>query len=258
MQPCHWYQAGPCRVPGHKGLSVSPIYFSFCCCCCCYSVPQSCPILCDPMDCIYQDFLSFTISWSLLKFRSIASVMSSDHQTISSSVFPSSSCHQSFPASGSFLMSQLVTSGGQRIGASASASVLPMNIQGWFPLGLTGFISLLSKGLSRVFSSTTVWKFVFFSSVSQSCLTLCDPHGLQHVRLPCPSPTPGTCSNSCSSSWWCHPTFSSSSIPFSSCLQSFPASGSFQMSQFFAQVAKILEFHLQHQSLKWIFRTDFL
>ena len=59
------------------------------------------------------------------------------------------------------------------------------------------------------------------------------PHGLQHSRLPCPSPTPGACSNSCALSQWCHPTISSSVIPFYSCLQSFPASGSFQMSQFF-------------------------
>ena len=80
------------------------------------------------------------------------------HPTISSSVVPFPSHLQSFPASGSFPMSQLFTSGGQRIGASASASVLPMNIQGWFPLGLTGLISLLSKGLSGVFSGTTVWK----------------------------------------------------------------------------------------------------
>ena len=60
------------------------------------------------------------------------------------------------------------------------------------------------------------------------------PHGLHHARLPCPSPTPGACSNSCPWSWWCHPSISSSVIPFSSSLQSFPASGSFQMSQFFA------------------------
>ena len=71
------------------------------------------------------------------------------HPTISSSVIPSSSCLQSFPASGSFQMSQLFTSGGQSTGASASASVLPMNIHGWFPLGLTGLISLESKGFSR-------------------------------------------------------------------------------------------------------------
>ena len=80
------------------------------------------------------------------------------HPNISPSVIPFSSCLQSFPASGSFLRSQFFASGVQRIGASASASVLPGNIQGWFPLGLTGWISLLSKGLSRVFSNTTVQK----------------------------------------------------------------------------------------------------
>ena len=85
------------------------------------------------------------------------------HPTISSSVVPFSSCLQPFPASGSFPVSLFFTSGGQSIGASASASVLPMNIQGWFPLGCTGWISLLSKGLSRVFSNTTVWKHQFFS-----------------------------------------------------------------------------------------------
>ena len=72
-----------------------------------------------------------------------------------------------------------------------------------------------------------------FSSVTQSCLTL-QTHGLQHNRLPCISPTPRACSNSCPSSWWYHPTISSSVIPFSSFHQSFPTSGSFQMSQFFA------------------------
>ena len=84
------------------------------------------------------------------------------HPTISSSVVPFSSCLQSFPAWGSFPMSQFSASGGQSIGASASASVLPMNIQDWFPLGLTGLISLQSKGLSRVFSNTTVQKHQFF------------------------------------------------------------------------------------------------
>ena len=84
------------------------------------------------------------------------------HPTISSSVVPFSSCLQSFPATGSFPMSQLFTSGGQTIGASAS--VLPMNIQYRFPLGLTGLISLESKGLSRVLSNTTVWKYQLFSA----------------------------------------------------------------------------------------------
>ena len=90
------------------------------------------------------------------------------HPTISSSVIPFSSCLQSFLTLGSFQMSQLFTSGGQSIGVSASASVLPMNIQDWFPLGLTGWISLQSKGLSRVFSNTTVWKHLLFSA--QPCL----------------------------------------------------------------------------------------
>ena len=86
------------------------------------------------------------------------------HSTISSSVISFSSCLQSFPASGSFQMSQLFASGGQSIGVSALASVLPINIQGWFPLGWTGWISLQSKGLSRVFSNTTVQNHQFFSA----------------------------------------------------------------------------------------------
>ena len=85
------------------------------------------------------------------------------HPTISSSVVPFSSCPQSFPASGSFQMSQLFTLGGQSIGVSASASVLPMNTQDWSPLGWTGWISLQSKGLSRV--NTTVQKHQFFGGI---------------------------------------------------------------------------------------------
>ena len=104
-----------------------------------------------PWTTAHQASLSLTISRSLLKLMSIESVMSSKHLVL---CIPFSSCLQSFPASGSFPMSWLFTSGGQSIGASAS--VLPMNIQDWFPLGLTGLISLLSKGLSRVFSSITV------------------------------------------------------------------------------------------------------
>ena len=107
-----------------------------------------------------QASLSFTNSWSLLKFMPIESVMLS----ISSSATPFS-CPQSFLASESFPVSQFSTSGGQRIGVSALASVLPMNSQGWFPLGLTGLISLLSKGLSRVFSSPTIQKHQFFGTL---------------------------------------------------------------------------------------------
>ena len=86
------------------------------------------------------------------------------HPTNSFSVVPFSFCLQSFPATGSFPVSQFFTSGGQSTGASASASVLLMNIQDWFPLGWTGLMSLQSKGLSRVFSNTTVQKHQFFSA----------------------------------------------------------------------------------------------
>ena len=86
------------------------------------------------------------------------------HPTISSSVLPFSFCPQSSPASGSFQMSQIFASGGQSIRVSPSISVLPMNTQDWFPLGWTGWISLQSKGLSRVFSNTTVQKHQFFST----------------------------------------------------------------------------------------------
>ena len=90
------------------------------------------------------------------------------HPTISSSVITFSSCPQSFPASGSFQMSQLSASGGQSIGVSASISVLPMNTQDWSPLGWISWISLQSKGLSRVFSNTTVQKHQFFSALLSS------------------------------------------------------------------------------------------
>ena len=98
------------------------------------------------------------------------------HQTISSSVVPFSSCLHSFPASGSFPVNQLFASGGQSIGVSASASVLPVNIQDWFPLGWTGWISLLFKGLSRVFSNTTVQKHQFFGTQLSFSPTLTSIH----------------------------------------------------------------------------------
>ena len=109
-----------------------------------------------PWTAAQQAPLSSTISWSLLKFMSIESVMLFNHLT---SATRFSFCLQSFSASGSFLISQLFESG-----ASATASVFPLNVQGWFPLGLTGLISLLSRGLSRVFISTTVWKHQFFDA----------------------------------------------------------------------------------------------
>ena len=104
------------------------------------------------------------------------------HPTISSSVVPFSSCFQSFQASGSFQISQLFASGGQSIGVSASTSVLPMNTQDWFPLRWTGWISLQSKGLSRVFSNTTVQKHQFFGAqpVSSPTLTSIHDHWKNH------------------------------------------------------------------------------
>ena len=98
------------------------------------------------------------------------------HPAISSSVVPFSSCPQPLPASESFPMSQLFTSGGQSTGVSASASILPMNIQDWSPLGWTGWISLQSKGLSRVFSNTTVQKHQFFGAQLSLCPTLTSIH----------------------------------------------------------------------------------
>ena len=94
-----------------------------------------------------------------------------------------------------------------------------------------------------------------------SCTVVSDslqPHGLKHARLLCPSPSPRACWNSCPLSQWCHPTISSSVIPFSSCLQFFPASGFSKRVSSSHQVARVLEFQLQHQSFQWIFRTDFL
>ena len=147
----------------------------------------SCSVVSDsetPWTAAHQASLSFTISQSLFKLMSTESVMPFNHLILCG---PVSSYLQSFPASGSFPMSWLFASSGQSI--AASESVLSMNIQGWFPLELTGLISLQSKGVLRVFSSPTIWKssilqrsacFMFFcniqfSSVDKSFLTLWDP-----------------------------------------------------------------------------------
>ena len=100
----------------------------------------------------------------------------------------------------------------------------------------------------KEFDSPFNWHYQFSRSVVSDSL---HHHGLQHTRLLCLSPTPRACSNSCPLSQWCHPTISSSVIPFSSFLRSFPASGSFQWVYFLHQVAKVLEFQLQHQSFQW-------
>ena len=103
----------------------------------------------------------------------------------------------------------------------------------------------------------TTCKICCCCSAAKSCPTL-QHHGPQHTRLLCPPPTPRFCSSLCSLSWWCHPMISSSVTPFSFCPQSFPASEFFQWVCFLHQVAKVLEFHLQHQSFPWILRVDFL
>ena len=123
------------------------------------SVAQLC-LFATPRTAARQASLSITNSWSLLKLMSIKSVMSSNH------LIPFSCCPQSFPASGSLPVSQLFASGGLSIGASTLASVLPMNIQGWFCVGLTGLISRLSKELLRVFPAPE------FESINSSVLSL--------------------------------------------------------------------------------------
>ena len=114
-----------------------------------------------PGTAAHQASLSITNSWA---YSNSCPLSWWCHPTISSSVVPFSSCLQYFPASGSFPRSQLFTSGGQSFGDLASKSVIPMNILDWFPLGLTGWISLQSKGFSRVFSNTTVQKYQFFGT----------------------------------------------------------------------------------------------
>ena len=140
-----------------KSLCGSP----YCNCCC--SVTKSYPTLCDLMGystpgspvlhCL-PEFVQTHVHWD------------SDTIQLSHPLSPLSPYSLSLPASGSFPMSRLFASGGQSIGVSASASVLPVTIHGWFPLGLTGLISIQSKGLSRVFSSATIWKHQFFGSRS--------------------------------------------------------------------------------------------
>ena len=127
------------------------------------SVAQSCLTLCDPMN-RSTPGLPPCSSPTPGVYPNSCPLSQWCHPTISSSVVPFSSSLQYFPASGSFQISLFFAWGGQSIGVSASASVLPMNIQDWSPLGWTGWISLQSKGLSRVFSNTTVQKHLFFFS----------------------------------------------------------------------------------------------
>ena len=123
------------------------------------SAAQLCPTLCEPMN---LSTSGLPVHNQLPEFTQTHVLSQWCYPTISSSVIPFSSCSQSFPASGSFPVNQLFTSGGQSVGVLASTSVLPMNTQDWSPLGWTGWISLQSKRLSRVFSNTTVQKHWLF------------------------------------------------------------------------------------------------
>ena len=125
------------------------------------SVAQSGLTLCNLTNCSMP---GLPVHHQLPEFTQTCPLSQWCHPTISSSLVPFSSCPQSSPASGSFPTSQLLASGSQSIGVSASTSVFPMNIQGWSPLGWTGWISLQSMGLSRVFSNTTVQKHQFFGA----------------------------------------------------------------------------------------------
>ena len=158
----------------HNTLCSSLPYCPYCC-----SVAQSCPTIWTPWTAAHQAPCPSLFPGVCSNSCPLSPWC---HPTIPSSVVSSSSCLQSLPASGSFLVSQLFEPGGQGIGTSSSTSVLPMNIQCWFPLGLTGLISLLSKGLSRVFSSTT-----FFFFCSGFCHTLkWNSHGFTCVPHPYP------------------------------------------------------------------------
>ena len=138
---------------------------------CCPSVTKLCPTLCNPTNCSIP---GFPVLHYLAVYSNSCQLSQWCHSTGSFSVTPFSSCPQSFPASESFPVSRLIASGGQSIGVLAS--ILPMNIQGWFPFRLTVLLSLLSKGLSRLFSSSTVQKHQFFSTQSSLCPTLTSIH----------------------------------------------------------------------------------
>ena len=155
---------GMCRNPYLFQLTIVsfPVTFFSLCLLQFSSVAQSCLTLCNPMNHSTPGLPCPSPTPGVHPYPCPLSRWC--HPIISSSFIPLSSCPQSSPASGSFPMNQLFTSGGQSIGVSASTSVLPMNTQDWSPLGWTGWISLPSKGLSRVFSNTTVQKHQFFGA----------------------------------------------------------------------------------------------
>ena len=242
---------------------------------CCCSVAKSCLTICTPWTTVPQ--VSLSLSWSLLKLMSIESLMSSNHLILChplllSSILPSSMV---FPNELTLCI---------KWPKFQSFSISPSNeYSGLISFRVDWFYLLAVKGLSRVFSSTAIRKHQFFGtqvffmlqpshpymttgktywcSVQFSCSVVSDslrPHGLQHARLPCSSPTPRCFSDSCPLSWWCHPTISFFVIPFSSFFNLSQHQGLFQWVSSLHQEAKVLKFQLQRQSFQWIFRTDLL
>ena len=199
---------------------------------CCCSVAQSYLTLCDPLDCsprgpsVHGILQARILEWVAI-FSSRGSSQARNRAQVS--------------CTGRRILYCWAT----REWDDAPFSFLILPVEQPSSLSSLQFIPLMNSDKHR--------------SVQLSCSVVPDsfrPRGLQHTRLACPSPTPGACSNSCPLSWWRHPTISSSVIPFSSRLQSFPAAGSFLMSQFFTSGGQSTQ--LQHQSFQWIFRTDFL
>ena len=223
------------------------------------SVAKLCPTFCDLMDCSRPGFpvLHYLLKCAQTHIYWVRAAIQPSHTLL----LPSSTALNLSQPKGLFYELELA-SGGQSIGASES--VLPMNIQGWFLLGLTvwspscpknsqesspapQFESINSLALSLLYgpiltSIHDYWEnhlLVLFSSLVMS--DSLETHEGQHARLRCPSVSSGVCPNSCSLSWWCHPTISYSVALLSSCPQSFPASGSFPMSWLFALVGQSIE-----------------
>ena len=166
-----WYRA----VTGIQGQTC-PLYSAFHLFHLVQFSTHSRPTLCNPVDCSTPGLPSITNSWNLLKLMSIESMMLTNHLIL---IIPFSSCLQSFPASGFFPMSRFFPSGGQSIGASASASVLSMNIRDWFPLGLTGLI-LLSESSPKLQFKSNMYLDVFKCPRSGS---VADGKGLDHLQF---------------------------------------------------------------------------
>ena len=171
---------------------------------------------------------------------------------------------QMCPRSWTFLPPSTPSKLSQSTGFELPASYSKFSLVICFTYG-KAYVSMIDSQFVPLSPSSTVSTSLFFMSASPfssvqsfSHVWLFQPYGLQNARLPCPSPTPGACSNSSPLSRCCHPTISSSVTPFSSCLQSFPTSGSFLIVSSLHQMPEVLVLQLQHQSFQWIFRTAFL